>query len=83
MLFTYSGILDDAIPAQLKRPHTIIYRALKRWPRRSAGTLAFVVVDDGKINRLRRALAPPDYALVARRPYRGAFSFTVFTYRAL
>ena len=83
LLFTYSNVLDDAIPVQLKRPHTIITRAPKRWPRRSAGALAFVVVDNGRIHHFRRALAPPGYKLIGRRRYTGAVSFTLFTYRAV
>jgi mannosyltransferase len=83
LLFTYRGILDDAIPAQLKRPHTIIAGVPRRWPRRPAGTPAFVVVDNVKLHRLRRALAPAGYVLVARRRYSGAVSFTLFTYRAV
>jgi uncharacterized membrane protein len=82
LLFTYRSVLDDAIPVQLKRPHTIIARVPKPWPRRPAGTLAFVVVDNSKIHRLRRALAPSGYELIGRRPYTGAVSFTLFTYRA-
>jgi hypothetical protein len=83
LLFTYRYVLDDAIPAQLKRPHTIIYGVRRRWPRRPAGTLAFVVVDDAKIHRLSRALAPRGYVLVARRPYAGAVPFTLFAYRSV
>jgi hypothetical protein len=82
-LFTYGSILDDAIPAQMKRPHTIVTGAPKRWPRRPAGTLAFVVVDDAKLRPLAHALAPTGYALVARRRYSGSVSFTLFTYRAV
>ena len=83
LLFTYGYILDDAIPAEMRRPHTIVDGVPKRWPRRPAGTLAFVIVDDAKIGRLSRALAPRGYALVARRPYSGSVSFTLFTYRAV
>jgi hypothetical protein len=81
LLFTYRYVLDDAIPVQLKRPHTIIARVPTWWPSRPAGTLAFVVVDNSKIHRLRRALAPSGYELIGRRLYSGALPFTVFTYR--
>jgi uncharacterized membrane protein len=82
LLFTYYNVLDDSIPVQLMRPHTIIDGVPKRWPRRPAGTTAFVVVDDAQIRSLSRALAPPGYVLVGRRPYSGSTSFTLFTYRA-
>lgn len=83
MLFTYNDILDDAIPAELKRPHTVVAGVPRPWPRRRAGTMAFVVVDDTRIHALRRALAPRGYRLIARRPYNGSVSFTLFTYRAV
>lgn len=83
LLLTYRAVLDDAIPAQLKRPHTIVYGVPKPWPRRPAGRMAYVVVDNSRIHRLRRALAPRGYTLVSRRPYDGAVSFTLFTYRAV
>ena len=83
LLLTYSYVLDRAIPAQMRRPHTIVYGVPKRWPRRLAGTPAFAVVDDAQIRSMSRALAPPGYVLVDRRPYTGAVSFTLFTYRAV
>jgi uncharacterized membrane protein len=82
LLFTWSSVLDRSIPIYLKRPHTVIRGVPKRWPRRPAGTLAFVVVDQSQIHRLNRALAPPNYVLVARRLYTGALPLTLFTYRA-
>jgi mannosyltransferase len=82
LLFTWSQVLDRSIPVQLNKPHTIIRGVPKRWPHRPAGSLAFVVVDDAQIHRMDRALAPRNYALVARRPYGGAVPFTLFTYRA-
>jgi uncharacterized membrane protein len=82
LMLTWSSVLDRSIPIYLKRSHTIIRGVPKRWPRRPAGTLAFAIVDQSQIHRLNRALAPPNYELVARRLYSGALPLTLFTYRA-
>lgn len=84
LLYSSALVLDDAIPTQLERPHTLIDGAPKRWPRRPAGTLAFVVVDDAVLQALKAgAPRPAGYVLVARRHYTGLVRFTLFTYRAL
>jgi hypothetical protein len=83
LLLTWGRVLDRAIPPQMKRPHTILHGVPERWPRRPAGTLAFAVIDNAAIPSMSRALAPRGYVLVARRPYRGAIPFTLFTYRAV
>lgn len=75
--------LDDAIPAQFTRPHTVIEGFPRHWPRRPAGTLAFVVVDDVVTRALKLGTPrPAGWTPVAVRHYGGLAPFRLLTYRA-
>jgi uncharacterized membrane protein len=84
LMYSLPLVLDNALPAQLTRPHDLIGRVPRRWPKRPAGTLAFVVVDDAVLHVLQApALAPAGYELIRRRHYPGLVPFSLLTYRAL
>lgn len=83
LMYSAALVLDDAIPAQLKRPHTVIDGIPKHWPQRPAGTQAFVVLDDAVGHALKLSTPEPSgFELVARHHYGGLVPFGLLTYRA-
>lgn len=83
LMYTAALVLDQALPAQFRRPHDVVAGIPRPWPREPVGTRAFVVVDDGVLRALRtRDLRPPGWVLMGGRHYSGLVSFRVLTYRA-
>jgi hypothetical protein len=84
-IFMYPSFLslDQAIPAQLRRPHLVVQGVPARWPATLPGGEAFVVVDDAMATALRIPTPHPrGFALVSVRQYNGILRFTVLAYRA-
>jgi hypothetical protein len=75
-------VLDQAIPAQLRKTHRIISGAPKRWPVPPPGGSLYLVVDDTLLRALKvQTPQQSGFELVARRDYSGITSFSLLTYR--
>jgi hypothetical protein len=82
LMASWAFVLDQAIPAQFKRPHRVLTGLVKHWPDPPPGGHEYVVVDQTLL-RLFRTTAPrsPGFTLIGRRNYNGLVSFSIFTFR--
>ena len=78
----YQSLVDNAIPAQFKRPHLVLPASSAAWQRARSGGTAYAILDDTSTRLYHLSIPhPPGYRLVARRHYKGLVSVDVLTYR--
>jgi uncharacterized membrane protein len=73
--------LDNALYAELQRPHTIIRGVPKHWPAIPAHGSAFLVAAAQTVALFHLTEHPPGYRLVGRIDYGGSLPFTIDVYR--